>query len=208
MSFGTMVQQILTDINRGSQHAPRVKQAIADAIARFEAKRFGWNQRRQETALQRGDEYVELPQDWVEAQYLRLQDGVLREPLTKRSVQWMEDNLLADDAFGVPKDYAIQARQIRLNPITDKSYSLVMLFQCKFEDVSLSSSDEASNVWTEEGAILIRTWAHGEVLFKYIKGDEMSAGQAMVQYAEGTLSDEFEARAAREQSTNRIRAHL
>src|SRR5882672_2703474 len=114
MSFGTMVQQILTDINRGSQHAPRVKQAIADAIARFEAKRFGWNQRRQETALQRGDEYVELPQDWVEAQYLRLQDGVLREPLTKRSVQWMEDNLLADDAFGVPRDYAIQARQIRL----------------------------------------------------------------------------------------------
>ncbi len=208
MPFGTMVQQILTDINRGSQHAPRVKQAIVDAITRFEAKKLGWNQRRQETAIERGDEYVELPQDWVEAGYLRLQDGTNRDRLTKRSVEWIEENVTTNDDYGFPTDYCIEARQIRFNPIPDKSYSLVMFFQCKFTEVSISADDSASNVWTEEGGILIRTWAHGEVLFKYIKGDEMAAGQGLVQYAEGPLLAEFEARGAREQSSNRIRAHL
>lgn len=208
MSFGTMVSQILTDINRGSQHAPRVKQAICDAITRFEAKKLGWNQRRQETAIQRGDEYVALPEDWVEAGYLRIQDGTRRDPLTKRSVDWVEEHVWSDDDFGFPTDYCIEARQIRFNPIPDRSYSLVMLFQCKFTDVSLSASDEADNVWTNEGAILTRTWAHGEVLFKYIRGDQMDDGQALVQYAETTLLMEFEARGAREQSSNRLRAHL
>lgn len=208
MSFGTMVSQIQTDINRGSQHAPRIKQAICDAITRFEAKKFGWNQRREETAIQRGDEYVALPQDWVEAGYLRLQNGTLRTPLTKRSLEWMEDSQVDDTYYGRPTDYAIEARQLRFYPNPDQSYSLVMLFQCRFTDVSLSASDAAANVWTEEGGILIRTWAHGEVLFKYIKGDEMAAGQAIVQYAEGALCGEFEARGAREQSSNKLRAHL
>lgn len=208
MSLGTMVTQILTDINRGSQHAPRVKQAIADAITRFEAKKFGWNQKRQETGIERGDEYVEIPQDWVEAGYLRLQQDTLRSRLTKRSVEWMEDHQTDNTLYGKPTDYAMEARQIRFYPIPDQSYSLVMLFQCKFPEVSASASDDATNVWTEEGQILIRTWAHGEVLAKYIKGDETPAGLALVSYAESTLCNEFEARAAREQSSNTIRASL
>lgn len=208
MSFGTMVQQILTDVNRGSQHAPRVKQAIVDAISRFQNKRLGWNQKRQETSIQSGDEYIALPDDWLESAFVRLQDGTNRLKLVKRDWEWIEDHLTSDQTIGQPSDYAIQARELRLFPICDRSYSLVMLFQCKLPGISLSASDDASNAWLEEGDLLIRNWAMGEVLVKYIQGDSAPLGSSMILFAEGALLAEFEAQASRESSSGRIRARL
>ncbi len=208
MSFGTMVSTILNDINRGSQHASRVKQAIVDAISRYQTKRLGWNQNRQETSIIRGDEYLALPSEWIEVDLVRLQDGSRRRKLDEVGYEWMEDNLRDDTYFGLPTKFAIENRRLRLYPIPDRSYSLMMIFQLELPEISLSASDDATNAWMEEGELLIRTHAQGDVMVRYIQGDSIPLGQQLVSFAETMLLPQLELQASREQASGRLRAHL
>lgn len=206
--LGTMVSKILTDLNRGSQHAPRAKQAIADAIEYFKTKRLGFNQNRMEAAITRGTEILELPPEWIEVDFVRLQDGTERVPITEKGYAWIEDNLRDNTYYGRPQHFAIQNRELRLYPITDASYSLMMIFQCEFPEVSASAADTTSNVWTNEGELLVRTYAQGEMMVNYIQGDAVTGGAALMSFALDTLLNKYESRAAREQGAGKIRGHM
>jgi hypothetical protein len=209
MSFGTMVRRIREDLNRGNDFDDRIKQAICDAIVFYSTSRLGFNTKRARALITSGMEELSLPLDWVEADYLRLEDDGDRIPFDEVTYDWIEDHRENDTDRGTPEKYAIQHRQMRLWPIPDKSYTLVFSFQYEIRNVSISASEGETNAWMTEGEQLIRTWAQGDVLINHIDGPEATEKGIMLQAkADNVFLPKLEAKAAREQSSGSVRGFL
>lgn len=205
--LGTMIARIRGDLDRGTDYDTRIRGAIADAIRRYQANRFGFNTKRATQSVGTASEYVALPTDWIELDHLRLEDDGDRSSLEEVTYDWIEDEGHSFNAR--PECFAIQTRELRLYPIPDKSYSLVVTYHCSFPEVSASASDLATNSWMTEGEELIRKRAMGDVLVLYIDGEESTAkGLILRQECETELVPALERQASREQSAGRIRAWL
>lgn len=203
-----MVRRIRTDLNRGSSHDTRIKEAIADAIKRFRGKRLGFNQKNSRTVLLSDQEMIALPTDWVEVDFLRLERNTDRYPLREVSYDWIEDRQRGMPSDGEPTKFAIQNRQLRFYPIPDQSYSLVMSFLCDLPEVSVSASDAATNAWMVEGEELVRKQAMGDLLVTYIGGARVLEGKAMLQEVDQVIMPTLEGKAAREQTSGQVRPFL
>jgi hypothetical protein len=207
-NFGTMVRRIRTDINRGTTYDQRIKEAICDAIVFYKNKRLGFNTKRARAVLTSGNEVVSLPTDWLEADFLRLEHGSERDPLTEVTYDWMEDTLRTDTDRGRPRRFAVQHRELRVYQIPDQTYTLVLSFQYELRDVSISASDGATNGWMVDAEQLIRKHAQADVLQNYLSGPEEIAKAKMlmteIEKPNGILEN-LEAAAAREQSSGKIK---
>jgi hypothetical protein len=209
MNFGTMVRRIREDIDRGSSYDSRIKQAICDAIVNYQTCRLGFNTKRARALITSGMEMLSLPTDWVEADYLRLEDDGQRIPFDEVTYDWIEDRKENDTDRGMPEKYAIQHREMRLWPIPDHSYTLVFSFQYEIRNVSISASDAATNAWLTEAELLIRSWAMGDVLLSHVGGREaIDKGLMFQAKADKEYLPKLEARAAREQSSGKVRKHM
>ena len=206
--FATMVRRIRTDLNRGSAHDSRIKEAISDAIVRYTPHRFAFNLKRSRTVLTSETEFVSLPTDWIEVDHIRLERADERYPLREVSYDWIEDKQRGRPATGEPTHFSIQNREMRFYPAPDSSYTLVMSFQCAFTNVTASASDAATNAWLTEGEELIRKHAMSEVCVSYIGGDAIAQGLALRQDLSDNVLPAMEMRAAREQSSGNIRGFL
>lgn len=206
--FQTMVRRIRTDLNRGSDHDARIKEAIEDAIKRFRSKRLGFNQKSSQTVLYSSVEMLALPTDWIEVDHLRLEVDRDRWPLREVSYDLIEDKQRGIPIQGEPREFAIQNRQLRFYPIPDKSYTLVMSFHFEMTQVSKSASDAATNAWMVEGEELIRKQAMGDVYVSYIGGAAIPLGAALLGEVEERILPSLESRAAREQTSGQVRPFL
>lgn len=208
-NLGQMVARIREDIDRGSDFDGRIKQAIVDAIRFYRTRRLGFNLKRARALLTSGNEIVSLPLDWIEADFLRLEDDGTRLPMEEVTYDWMEDDGRNDDIRGRPTKYAIQHRELRLYPIPDRSYTLVLSFQYDLQNVSISASDGETNAWLTEAEELIRKHAMSELYVLYIDGPEAIAkGNLLRAHCEEDVLPVLEAQAAREQSSGQIRPYL
>lgn len=205
-TFGQMVSRIREDLDRGSSFDPRIKQAIVDAIRFYRSRRLTFNVKRARALLTSGNEVVSLPIDWIEADDLRLEDSASRDPLRQVTYDQLEDWGRNDADRGTPQNYAVQHRELRLYPIPDHSYTLVLSYQFDYLDVSISASDGATNPWMDEGEELIRKHAMSELFVHYIDGPEAIAkGQLLRRECSEDILPMLEAKAARQQSSGRIR---
>lgn len=207
--LGTMVRRIREDLDRGSDLDARIKQAICDAIVYYSPSRLGFNTKRARALVTSGMEMLALPLDWVEADYLRLENNGTRIPFDEVTYDWIEDRRENDTDRGIPQKYAIQHREMRLWPIPDHSYTLVFSFQYEILNVSISASDGETNAWMAEAEQLIRTWAQGDMLINHIDGQEATDKGLLLQTrAEQQYLPKLEARAAREQSSDKTRGFM
>ena len=206
--FGSMVRRIRTDLNRGSAHDDRIKGAIEDAIKRFRVKRLGFNQKSAQTILYSAQETIALPIDWLEVDYIRLELDNDRQPLREVSYDLIEDRQRGIASDGEPRLFAIQNRTMRFYPIPDKSYTAIMSFHFDLTDVSVSSSDAATNAWMVEGEELIRKQAMGDLYVSYIGGSSVPMGGALLAEVEERILPALENRAAREQTSGEVRPWL
>ncbi len=208
-NLGIMVQRIREDLNRGTDFDPRIKRAIVDAIVFYTPNRLGFNTKRARALITSGMEMLALPLDWVEADYLRLEDNGDRRPFEEVGYDVLEEHRDNDTDRATPCEYAIQHRQMRLWPIPDRSYTLVFSFQYALRDVSISSADEATNAWFTEADQLIYYRAKGDLLINYIDGAEASAKGLLLQdKADREILPKLEAQAAREQSAGKVRGFM
>ena len=208
-TLGEMVARIREDIDRGTDYDARIKRAIAEAIRFYRSRRLGFNLKRAYAVLTSGNEYVSLPTDWIEADFLQLNDNTRREPMEEVTYDWIEDRSGPTDERGEPYKYAIQHRTLRLYPIPDRTYTLMLSFQYELKDVSLSASDNASNAWTDEAEELIRKHAMSELYVLYIDGPEsIGKGKMLRMECSDEILPVLEAQAAREQSSGRIKPFL
>lgn len=208
-TFGRMVERIREDLNRGTDFDDRIKQAIVDAIVFYTPNRLGFNTKRSRALITSGMEEVSLPLDWVEADFLRLEDNGDRMPFEEVGYDAIEDRRTNDNDRGTPQEYAIQHRQMRMWPIPDRSYTLVFSFQYELQNISLSSSDAETNGWMTEARQLIEYRAKGDLLINYIDGEEaVQKGLILQRKADDEILPKLEARAAREQSAGRVKAFM
>ena len=207
--FGTMVTRIRDDLDRGTDFDQRIKQAICDAIVFYSPSRLGFNTKRSRALVTSGMEMVALPTDWIEADYLRLENDGQRVPIEEVGYDTIEDRRQNDDDRGEPEMYSIQHREMRLYPIPDHTYTLVLSFQFEMTSISISALSTESNAWMTEAEMLIRTWAMGDVLINHIKGPAaLERGLLLQRKAEQEILPKLEARAAREQSAGKIKGFI
>lgn len=205
-NLGTMVSRIREDIDRGSNYDARIKRAIVDAIVFYKNVRLGFNIKRARALLTSGNEQVSLPLDWIEADFLRLEENGRRDTMEEVTYDWIEDQMETDADRGRPFRYAIQHRELRLYPIPDKSYTLVLSFQYELQNVSISSADSDTNAWLTEAEQLIRKHAMADLYVNYIDGPESIAkGNLLRRECSDEILPVLESQAAREQSSGKFK---
>jgi len=204
--LGTMVRRIREDVNRGSDFDARIKQAIVDAIYFYRNSRLGFNIKRARALLTSGNEQVSLPLDWIEADFLRLEEDGMRQTMEEVTYDWIEDRQENDSDRGKPYRYAIQHRELRVYPIPDRSYTLVLSFQYELQNVSINASDGETNAWLIEAEQLIRKHAQGDLYVNYIDGPESIAkGQLLRRECSDEILPVLEALAGRQQSSGKFK---
>ena len=208
-TFGQTVARLREDLDRGSDFDARIKQAIVDAIVFYKSNRLGFNTKRSRALITSGMEEVSLPTDWIEADFMRLEDDGQRIPFTEVGYTEIEEMRENEDDRGMPEFYAIQHRQMRLHPIPDRSYTLVLSFQYEIRSVSISASDDTTNAWLDEANQLIYYRAKGDLLINYVGGPEKETlGLLLQRKADEEILPKLEAQAAREQSAGRVKAFI
>jgi hypothetical protein len=208
-NLGEMVARIREDIDRGTNYDARIKRAIVEAIRFYRSKRLGWNIKRAYAVLTSGNEYVSLPTDWIEADFLRLDKDNERDVIEEVSYDWIDDQEVGEDERGRPYKWAVQHRTLRLYPAPDQTYTLMFSFQYELKDVSVSASDGATNAWLDEGEELIRKHAMSQLYVLYIDGpDSIAKGQMLRRECSDEILPVLEAQAAREQSAGKIKPFL
>lgn len=198
--YGTLLGNMLTDLNRGQDISARARLAIVNAIEHYTARRFGWNQKRATAQAVSAVEYMELPTDWIENDLLKLETSNDSDILIETTYEWIDEENRNPTYRGRPQYYAIQNRSLRLYPIPDQTYTLHMSFLYQLSDVSLSASDAAANAWTNEGYNLIYSRAMADMLENYIGGEEAWAWAERLRLREVEAEREIKRRANREQS--------
>lgn len=169
----------------GSPTTQNIQDAINDAILEYERESFWFNQIRylgglpgsggQLTTVQ-GQEfysYQDLP-ILVSMPHITKMLVIAfsnRYPLVSRTFQWIDDSSVSTTWQGLPTDYAIQSGSLRLYPVPDAAYPLILDGIVRFRPL-VDPADY--NCWTNEAEAVIRTEAK-RLLFKNIIRDQAQA---------------------------------
>jgi hypothetical protein len=208
-TLGEMVEQIREDLNRGTDFDARIKRAVETAIRFYKSQRLGFNLKRAFATLTSGQEYISLPTDWIEADLMRLDHDSERDLMREVTYDWIDEQESNADLRGRPRRFAIQHRTMRLYPIPDQTYTLMLSFQYELTNVSKSADDSATNAWLNEGEELIRKHAMSELYVLYIDGDEaIRKGRMLRAECSDVILPVLVAQAAREQSSGRLKPFL
>ena len=202
--FATLVADIREDLNRGTDFDNRIKKAIQRAIEFYRARRYGFNQKRKTFLV--STEFTSLTANWLEVDTLHLETSSGIQTLDEQNYQILFDR--SDGRTSAytarPIYYAIQNRLLRLDAPPDRTYSAVMSYLYDLTEISISSSDSASNGWTKEGFDLIKTHASVDLLENYIDGDEAATKALRLRAREDQIERELKRRANREQGSGTI----
>jgi hypothetical protein len=169
----------------GSPQTGDIQNAIADAIAMFDGDSFWFNTFRifgdvtgslsdLQTAL--GKEFysqadlptmISLPH--ISKALVLAFDN--RYPLTERTRQWVDDVSTSPTWQGMPTDWAMQGGDLRIYPIPNGAYSLILDATIRFAPLSAPTD---YSPWTNRAERLIRQAAK-MLLFRDIIRDESQA---------------------------------
>jgi hypothetical protein len=168
----------------GSPTTNDIKNAIQDAIAEYERESFWFNDMRtfgasgsaSDLRTVSGKEFysnVDLPV-LVNMPHLRTVLIVAfsnRYTLNARTPQWIDDNSISTTWQGLPTDYCWQAGSLRLYPVPNDAYQIILDGTIRFPALS---ADSDYSPWTNQAERLIRTEAK-RLLFREITRDDAQA---------------------------------
>jgi len=206
-TYGQLQTRLRDDLNRGASFNPRIRQAIVDAIAFYESRRFTFNTKRAEASLTADAEYVTLPTDFIEVDYLRLTDTNSYDPLREVTYYWIEQNRRSTSHRSRPENYAVQNKELRLFPVSDGAYTLTISYIYELSEISQSASDGATNAWTNDAEELIRLHAMSDLLRTRIRGPEAIMEADNLDRRGGKIDRVYRTlrrRANRQESTGRL----
>lgn len=206
-TLGTLVAEIRSDLHRGSDFDARIKAAICAAIRHYRAERFTFNTQRSDFTTSASAEYYDISAlNLIEMDLVRLDDQQYRDVLIERTFEWLDEQAYPSNTAR-PTDFAIQQRELRLYPIPDRTYSLVLVNHYDLVDVSLSAGDGATNAWMTEGFDLIKCHAIADLHANYIRAENSTEEATRANAQEQQIFRNLKRRANREQSTGRTRPY-
>lgn len=182
-TLGTMVDRIDDELDKGGTLTSQITKAIKSAISHYEKKRFWFNEARLTgLVLIDGQEFYtsadnsNIPNLLYIDTFKVARSATDKWPLDRMPFEEMDhisDNGTADE--GQPTSYAYYAKQIRLYPIPDASYSAVVSGVYALADLSLTTD---TNAWMTDGEALIRARAKWELYTHVIKDKESANDMA------------------------------
>ena len=166
----------------GAPTATDIQNAISDAILEYERESFDFNQMRffggesgsaSNLVTVQGQEFysnVDLP---VLVNYPHISSRVMvassnRYPLINRSIQWIDYQSVSTTWQGLPTDWCWQAGSVRLYPVPDAAYPMIVDATIRFAPLV---NDSDYSVWTNRAERLIRVEAK-RLLFRDIIRDD------------------------------------
>lgn len=179
-TYGDMQARIADEV-LGSPTATNIKNSIQDAIAEYSSESFYFNNMRTFGAVTgslsdlqtvNGKEFYsdqDLPVlvNMPHISKISVLAFNNRYPLIQRTYQWLDDVSMSVSWEGLPTDWAWQAGSLRLYPVPNGGYPLIIDGTIRFP-VMVDDSDYS--VWTNRGEKLIRTEAK-RLLFREITRD-------------------------------------
>lgn len=168
-TYGAMQSRVQEEV-LGSPDASDIQNAIGDAIATFERQSFWFNNIRvfgdvtgsaSDLQTNNGQEFysnIDLP---VLVNFPHISKILVfafnnRYPLISRTNQWIDDQSLSVSWMGLPTDWAWTSGSLRLYPIPNGGYPLILDATIRFAPLV---NDADYSVWTNEAEALIRTEA-------------------------------------------------
>jgi hypothetical protein len=195
-TYGAMQARIADEV-LGSPTTAHIQNAIQDAISKYESERFYFNDMRyygvtgsgatMQTVA--GREYYADPDLPAIIRWPHIEQVVVlafnsRYTLEPRTPQAMADLSVSTTSHGLPTDWCWEAGALRLYPIPDASYPLIITGTMRFAPLANSSD---TNPWMNEAEKLIRCCAK-RLLFIHITRDAPMA-QAMQAEEQDALQD-------------------
>lgn len=179
-TYGDMQARIADEV-LGSPTATNIKNAIRDAILEYERESFWFNNMRTFGAVTgsasdlqtvNGKEFYSSDDLFVLTAMPHISKILVlafnnRYPLIERTYQWIDDTSMSVSWQGLPTDWCWQAGSLRLYPVPNGGYPLIIDGTIRFQPLF---NDDDFNCWTNEAEKLIRTEAK-RLLFREITRD-------------------------------------
>lgn len=125
MAFADLKLEISDYLNRDDLTDAVLNGFIAKCESRLRFDIRHWRmQNRATAAIEAGDQYIELPADWVENISVKV-DGY---PVNLVSVDTLADKRSANTTSGRPEYYAIAENSFNLYPAADAAYTIEILY--------------------------------------------------------------------------------
>jgi len=209
-TFGTMQERIRDELNRGTGYDVYIRRAIVSAIDFYKSRRFTWNIKRGFTTTSAGQEYYAMPTDFIEADMMRIlyNSGDFTDPMPEITYRWIEDHRHNLNYRSEPEKFALQGDELRLWPVPDDGYQIMMTYLYEDLTVSASASDGATNNWMTDGEEMIRARAKADILANYIRGQEAILESQIHASREKEVFRQLRRKANRNQSAGRLTPSL
>jgi hypothetical protein len=170
--YGDLTSKILDDLHRDDLTS-QVSLAIQSAIDFYGGERFWFNEARATASTQSGQEFYDLPDDFVDIDSLIITINNYSYPLIQRDYQQTDSWYVSSNNYtGYPSDFAIYEEQLRLYPIPNGTYTMTISYQKRLADLSASGD---SNAWTNQARNLIRFYADADVSLNTLQDDDRFA---------------------------------
>ena len=192
-TYGQLQSRVTNEV-LGSPSQSDVQNAIQDAIGIYDGTTFYFNSFRyyggasgnlSDLTTVSGKEFYSDQDLPLLINYPHINNVVIvafgsRYPLVQRTNGWIDDNSISTTWQGLPTDWCMEDGSLRLYPVPDGAYPLILNVTMRFAPL-VNQSDY--NPWTNQGERLIRLEAK-RLLFTDIIRDQAQA-QAMAMEIHG-----------------------
>ncbi len=177
-TFGTLRDRIADELDR-TDMTTQIEREIKSAIAFYERKRFWFNEKRTNFATVAGQEWYTSTDDSDIPNLLTLDIAKIAigattkhdlELLPYAELEFVSDGGEADE--GQPTSMAYFQKQVRLYPIPDASYSVVLSGIFALDSLSASAD---TNAWMTDAEALIRQRTRRMIYSSIIRDPELAA---------------------------------
>lgn len=189
-TYGAMQSRVQYEV-LGSPTLADIRNAIQDAIAIHERESFWFNDIRLfgNVTGSLSDLQTVAGKEFYSAQDVAMLPNMPhirkimvvafgnRYPLIERTPQWIDDQSISVTWQGLPTDWCWQAGALRLYPIPNDAYPLILDCTIRFPALV---NDADFNCWTNEAERLIRLESK-RILFTDITRDQMQAAAMMAE---------------------------
>lgn len=176
-NFGTLRDRIADELDR-TDMTTQIEREIKSAIAYYERRRFWFNEKRIDFATVTSQEWYTSADDSDIPNLLTLDIAKIAinattkhdlELLPYAEIEFVSDGGEADE--GQPTALAYFQKQIRLYPIPDASYSVVLSGIFALDALSASAD---TNAWMTDGEALIRQRTRRMIYSNVIRDPELA----------------------------------
>lgn len=161
-NYEEVVTRVVADLAREGEPdiTAAAGRAVDMAIKHYENQQWYFLETRSTITASSSQEYYTLPADFKDMESITIEINNNTYPLIERSYSTIEDwNIDAATYIGYPTDYALFGNEIRVYPVSNGEYPMVLSYHQSIGPPTASGS----NAWTSTAELMIHSRAMGQL---------------------------------------------